>query len=256
MCACQRFKTARAIDFHGHVASTDPGLIKNGRLRSYWLKGRKFRVQAHPQVLMENFQKSLDKYISTAARRNKVDETGFHAWRQKLLEVLQAKCNTMFAEENAPYHTFLSKDGFQELQNLHQHMVITYVDKSSHDFVSCCKHVYKRLLWEEMHSEHYKFETRCNEEIWHGHDRLSELVGKGPVHAHRYLYGILKMHKNPVGMRWIAGNHMQDMGDHGKKFPGCSLSPAEMTLGGILRMCMHNLLHKDQNCKKTLWLLT
>ena len=249
-CACQHFKTPGAINFHSHVASTDPGFIKNDRLRSYWLKGRKFRVQAHPQVLMENFQKSLDKFISTAARRNKMEEASFHAWRQKLLEVLQAKCDTMFAEENAPYHTFLSKDGFRELQNLHQHMVITYADKSSHDFVCCCKHVYKRLLWEEMRSEHYKGEAKCNEEIWNGHDKLSELVGKGPVHAHRYLYGILKMHKNPVGVRWIAGNHMQDMGDHGKKFPGCSLSPAEMTLGGILRMCMHNLLYKDRSCRK------
>jgi hypothetical protein len=106
------------------------------------------------------------------------------------------------------------------------------------------------LLWEEIHSDHYLSESKGNNAIWAEHTTFSDMVGRPAVNAHRYLYGILKMHKNPVGVRWIAGNHMQDMGDKDRKFPACSLSSAEMVLGGILRMCMHNLDSKDRGCRK------
>ena len=67
--------------------------------------------------------------------------------------------------------------------------------------------------------------------------------------------GILKMHKAKVGMRWIAGNHMQaidgriECGDPKKKL-ACSFPPVETTMGGILRMCMHNRENKDRVCQQ------
>ena len=73
------------------------------------------------------------------------------------------------------------------------------------------------------------------------------------------------MHKATVGMRWIAGNHMQVIEgppEHGgpKKMPACSLSPVETAMGGILRMCMHNLESKDRSCRqkgyKRYWVVT
>ena len=149
-----------------------------------------------------------------------------------------------------PFTIFLCNDGLKELCKIHKGIVVTYADKLSHDFVLCCKQVYKRLLWEEIHSEHYLSESKTSAEIWAKHKVYSEMVGRPAVDAHRYLYGILKMHKIPVGVRWIAGNHMHQMGDKDKKFPACSLSAAEMTLGGILRMCMHNLYSKDKGCRK------
>ena len=45
-----------------------------------------------------------------------------------------------------------------------------------------------------------------------------------------------------------------------KKMPACSLSPAETAMGGILRMCMHNLENKDRACRqkgyKRYWVVT
>ena len=80
---------------------------------------------------MEGFSKSLDNFITSAAKRNRVDEDAFQPWRQKLLEVLQGKCEVMFANENAPYHHFLCKDGFDELHKIQRDMVVTYADKSA-----------------------------------------------------------------------------------------------------------------------------
>ena len=60
-------------------------------------------------------------------------------------------------------------------------------------------------------------------------------------------------------------NHMQaiegppELGGP-KKMPACSLSPVETAMGGILRMCMHNLENKDRSCRqkgyKRYWVVT
>ena len=258
-CVCQKYKTEGSLDFHGHVVTANPAFIHNKRLRSYWLKGRKYRCQAHPQELMTNVEKSLNKFIDTASRRNKVEPQSFEAWKMKLLQTLREKCDTLFQEEDTPAHCFLSKAGLDELKRIHNDMVVTYADKSAHDFVLCCKSVYKHLLWEEIHSSHYEPADKTNEDIWQQHAKLSEFLGKPPVDAHRYLYGILKLHKNPPGVRWIAGNHMHEI-EPNKKIPACSLSATEMALGGILRMCMHNLEAKDKKCRakgyKRYWVVT
>ena len=164
-----------------------------------------------------------------------------------------------------PHHTFLSKKGLEELSAIQEHMVVTYADKSAHDFVTCCKHMYKKLLWTELHSPHYANTARSSDEIYSKHQTLSTQIGRPAVQAHRYLYGILKMHKATVGMRWIAGNHMQAIEgplEHGapKKMPACSLSPVETAMGNILRMCVHNLESKDRSYRqkgyKRYWVVT
>ena len=82
-------------------------------------------------------------------------------WRTKLTQFFSEKCNVLFQDTNSPQHTFLSPEGMEELKRIQHDMVITYADKSAHDFVLCCKNVYKRLLWEEIHSPHYE-ETEKN----------------------------------------------------------------------------------------------
>ena len=200
--------------------------------------------------MLKSIEESLDKYIDIAARRNRTEKADFESWKVFIMQQLTAKCEIIFRDVDASYHPFLSQEGMEELKRIHQDMVVTYCDKSSHDFVLCCKQVYKRLLWEEVHGDHYVHTSRDNKAIWQDHEKLSDLVGKPPVRAHRYLYGILKMHKSPVGIRWIAGNHVHEEEEKKKKYPACSLSAAESALGGVLRMCMHNLEHKDHQCRK------
>ena len=258
-----KFVKKWTIDFHGHVATTDPGFITDERLRSYWLKGRKFRIQAHPGLLESSIEANVDAFIHRASKRKRIDKQAFKAWKSKLLTAVRVKMNQIFREDaDISHHTFLSKKGLEELSAIQEHMVVTYADKSAHDFVTCCKHVYKKLPWTELHSPHYENTAKTSAEIYNKHQSLSTQVGRP---AYRYLYGILKLHKATVGMRWIAGNHMQaieaplELGGP-KKMPACSLSPAEVAMGGILRMCMHNLENKDRACRqkgyKRYWVVT
>ena len=93
-------------------------LFSNKRLRSYWLKGRKFRCQANPQDLMSSFAKSLDNFIDVASRRNKTEADNFLPWRAKLLQTLREKCDVLFQDEDSPNHLFLSKAGLDELRRI------------------------------------------------------------------------------------------------------------------------------------------
>ena len=125
--------------------------------------------------------------------------------------------------------------------------------------------MYKKLLWDELHGPHYEASALSSEEIFSKHTASSAQIDCPCAQAHIYLYGILKMHTAKIGMRWIAGNHMQaingpaEQGNH-KKMPACSLSALETTMGGILRMCMHVLESKDKACRqkgyKRYWVVT
>ena len=64
--------------------------------------------------------------------------------------------------------------------------------------------------------------------IFTKHTAMGAQIGRPSVQAHKYLHGILKMHKAKVGMRWIAGNHMQEVDgppEHGDPKNDASLFP-------------------------------
>ena len=66
-----------------------------------------------------------------------MDKQAFEAWKSKLLAAVRVKMNQIFREgADTPHHTFLSKKGLEELSPIQEHMVVTYADKSAHDFVT------------------------------------------------------------------------------------------------------------------------
>ena len=133
----------------------------------------------------------------------------------------------------------------KELEEIHRSMVITYTDKSQHDMAAGCKLRYIRLLWEELHSGVYTTTALTPEQVIANHDAKVQLLGRVSNTNHRYLYGAYKLHKNPPSMRWIAGNHLAQIGA-GAQAPACTLSPVEAAVGGILRSVMTILDLKDR----------
>ena len=121
-------------------------------------------------MLESSVAASLDNFIHCAAKRKRMDKQTFNTWKNKLLSAIRLKVNQIFRDEaEIPYHFFLSKQGLDQLASIQEHMVITNADKSTHDFVTCCKHVYKKLLWDELHSPHYEASSVTSEEIFSKH---------------------------------------------------------------------------------------
>ena len=61
-CPCQQFRTESSIDFHGHVATIDPGFIKDERLRLHWLKGQHAHtfIKVQKKLLVKGARKRAD----------------------------------------------------------------------------------------------------------------------------------------------------------------------------------------------------
>ena len=108
----------------------------------------------------------------------------------------------------------------------------------------CCKHTYLRLLWDELHSGVYADTTTSSDEIFEKHGKLSAEVDCNRVNDHRYLYGIFKLHKPNVSLRWIAGSRIHSITNN-VSVPACSMSGPEAVVGGILRLIMGTLKAKD-----------
>ena len=251
-CPCQAYKTSDSLEHKGHVVSTDPSFINDLRLKSMWLKGRKHRVQMHPEASLEGIKKGLQEFVSSAVKRLQIDEKEFAAWAGAIANAMEIKFTTMWNQSYSEKNTFLSKNGQAELQKLRSIMAICPVDKSSQDFGLCCRNLYLHELWHEIHSPHYEEAHMLeNEDIWSKHAELSKKVHTRAVADHRYIYGSIKMHKTKIGFRWISGNHMNEVKENSTKTqPACSLSGPEAALGGVLRTCMKILEHKDGECRK------
>ena len=260
-CPCQKYKTDSSLELHGHIITTDPGAFKDAILRSLWLKGRKFRSEKHPGGIQTAISDGLNIFISLAVKRHRCkDSHAFSTWRKTLMQKIEEKIKELYSSPSETGVHFLSKEGKKEWEEVTQHMVVTYADKSAHDMVLACKPLYHKLLWEEIHSDVYDTTALTSDEIWNNHSVASKELGLLPIRANRYLYGIFKMHKPEVGIRWIAGNTLQDIGN-GIFKPACSLTPVETTVGGILREVMRILETKDIQLRhskkiKRYWIVT
>ena len=82
------------------------------------------------------------------------------------------------------------------------------------------------------------------EEIFDVHTKMAEVFGQVGIRKAAHLYGVIKLHKSPVGVRWIAGSSMQYV-TRTKKIPTTSIAQSAGALGGILREIMKTLRSKD-----------
>ena len=84
-------------------------------------------------------------------------------------------------------------------------MVLLKVDKGQHDIGFICKSFYLSLLSKQLGGPAYQ-QLKATEEV-----TLAFLAENNKIlgnkHADRlpHLYGMIKLHKSAIGMRWISG---------------------------------------------------
>jgi len=82
------------------------------------------------------------------------------------------------------------------------------------------------------------------EEMCTLHAKMAEIIGQPQVDKPAHLYGMTKMHKLHVGVRWIAGASMSYVG-RDKRLPTTSIGQSAAGLGGMLRAVIHTLRAED-----------
>ena len=246
-CPCKRFQTPFSLTFNGHVVTTDPGVFHDQSLKQLWQCGRKFRIPAHPAVLLPDVKKGLTEFTERMARIHKMDGEKFQPWIDFVLHKVEHTVSKI-SEIAWLTNGGLTQQGYKELQHVQKSMVIGHCDKSAHDMMLICKNAYLHALANEFQSGVYQQVALSDEQIWDNHANYSNQIGRIPVKSHSYLYGAAKMHKEPSGMRWIAGCSLQIVERQGERTfsgPATSISPIAAALGAILRFCMIHLERKD-----------
>ena len=145
-CSCQQWKTSSSINDVGHVISTEPSCIKSELLRSVWLKGRKYRCQFS---LESASVVGIDECISSC---NDAD-ADFSAWRDSILVSIRDRIRQFVPSAENRLAIETCPEALAALQAIHRDIVVTHTDKSSHNLVMPCRHLYR--LWMELPSPVY-----------------------------------------------------------------------------------------------------
>ncbi|GMT20376.1 hypothetical protein PFISCL1PPCAC_11673, partial [Pristionchus fissidentatus] len=117
------------------------------------------------------------------------------------------------------------------ISKLHTDFVVTMVDKASGNYAFTCKKLYLKFMEKELNTESngdktYEIQDQTNlEDLKILHERFTRSFGIIPLSESSLpkIYGIPKMHKNPIKFRFITGAY------------NSTLKPLSMELQKILK---------------------
>ena len=257
-CACRVFRTGAELELQGHVVTTDPGCLKSVQLRRLLLYGRKYRLPQNPEGIIPAIAEGLEAYVAKHACAATLPE--FDKWKAEMLMRVTQRVDQL-KQQGMDLGFTLSAEASEELRQLRQVMTVSYADKSTHDFVLVCKRAYQAALKAELVSNQvYQPLQRPLDQVLEEHAKWAEKCGLDPVQKLAHLYGVMKLHKVPTGLRWIAGASAMQLAK-GTWIATTSIGQAAAALGGILRQVMAVLRDKDarlfrQTGVRRYWIIT
>ena len=65
-------------------------LVSDTHLKSMWLKGRKNRVQMHPEASQEGLKKGLQDFITSAVKISPIEEEKISIWAATITSAMEA----------------------------------------------------------------------------------------------------------------------------------------------------------------------
>lgn len=93
-------------------------------------------------------------------------------------------------------------------------MVTAPVDKTTHNIAHCCKVWYQHKLQEALRQATYTPSDEDSNTVLHRHEAHNLEHGLRHVPNHHYLYLSIKLHKDPIGVRTIAGTSKRKQNTH------------------------------------------
>ena len=231
---------------HGHVITGDLRIIKNAELRKLIAKGPNFRENRKHDLdkTFKLIKEGLEEYIEDWSKKEKKSKIRLNEWKSKVLEKVKKNIEkikeTRFYNPGNPKRTLSKKEPKDELARLQNLYVMTPIDKASNNISFVCKKFYIQKILEEVDKNTYEKIDRDPKVI------LDELADKS---KNKYgldvensdmvfpkIHMIPKMHKNPVGFRYIIAS---------RKTP---LKKTAKTLTKILKIILQT---HNAYCRKT-----
>jgi len=223
---------------HGHIITGDLRVVENDRLRKLLTKGPNFR---EPKTI--NFQKALkeitqaiDICIERIGDRTDLTKQSLDPWKNKVIEGVKSKIE-LLKQKITPQKTnpvLQDPDVLQYLEHLHKKFVIVPIDKAANNFAFICKQFYISKLLSEVSnsSSTYSHVTHSQNDLISANKRFCKRFGLEVSEQQNTLpsmYWIPKMHKSPVGARFIVASKT------------CSTKPLTEVISRIFKMLYNHV---------------
>ena len=200
---------------HKHILTGDLRIVKNSKLRKLLTKGPNYRESKGI-----DFEKAktyitlgIEGFIDTICDKNKNFKNKMLRWKENIMTRIMNKIDIFKQKKN-----FLKKrspilkdpDVRAYLKDLQKKFVIVTVDKASNNFAFICKRFYvSRTLKEITDNNTYSKSVRTFNDITEETINFCKRFGIQIEEKSKQLpsmYWIPKMHKKPVGARFIISS--------------------------------------------------
>ena len=226
-CHCHEFDAKFVDTHHKHIITGDLSIIKNNKLRKLISKGPKYRepVKINWEEAQNEIVKGLDQYIEDIAARLKVKgKDYFSTWKNNVLKMVGdriSKIKESFIERDV--HPVLKDDNVKTyLKSLHNKFVLVPIDKASNNIAIICKRLYASIIHKELNFSNIGNLDNTYERI--GSDTPDDIIKKHVEYQKDFgikvdtcmrklpsMYWTPKMHKNPIGARFIIASKFSSL---------------------------------------------
>ena len=217
---------------HKHIITGDLRIVENSKLRKLLSRGPNYR---EPKSL--NFSKALSE-IKTAldtctenlAEKTQQDISTFDTWKAHVISMVEAKIESLKKTLKPHFTKPVLKDTevLSYLESLQRKFVIVTIDKASNNFAFICKKFYvSKLLSEVNNSATYKETNESIDSLVDQNIKFCEKFGLSVSSKEKALplmYWTPKMHKSPVGARFIVASKT------------CSTKPLSQVISNVFKM--------------------
>ena len=203
-CKCDNYGESFKDEHHHHIITGNMNIVDNIQLRKLLEKGLNFHEQQPPnkEVALKAFRSGIDSYISTISNKLRLSCTAFTPWKTELIkrvEIQLEKCKSY------DFNKILCKPVVKEaLRRLHNDFVLAPVDKAGNNMAIICKKYYMEIVSKEIEdSETFSVVNNTQQGIIQSL-KASGFVNSDDTEKLPMLYATIKMHKVPVGFRYIT----------------------------------------------------
>ena len=254
-CNCSNYSNDFIDPNRGHVLTGNLQIIKNNKLRKLISKGPKFRepCKIDWNIAKDIIREGVEDYLKTLKAVKKVDISFFENWKQTLFKMIDEKIKSLsdriiIRDIKSVFDDPAAK---AELKRLQSHFVIVPIDKASSNVSFICKQHYATVIKNELRFSlpitpddkiTYKKINKTSSSIIKSHFKdlkkynlkTDEKMEKLPS-----MYWIPKLHKNPIGERFIIAS------------PECSIKPLLKDVTCILKLLQNNVTNYHD--KRRVW---
>ena len=204
----------------GHVVTGNLGIVKNRKLRKLLHKGPSYREPCHInwKTNLDTLVNAIRLYKESWAKREQVDVRVLNEWEGVLVEAIKhrigtIKCKHRKSKRRVRTQVLKQRTCLAYLKEFHKQYVMVPADKASNNIIFVCKQYYLNVIRDEV-----KQDTECTYLRYH---ETADTIIKKHVSFMRTIdikvdttmqklpsfYWLPKMHKTPVGSRFIAASY-------------------------------------------------